>query len=81
MFRLIKTIVPVEMPLGDGHRGFGDRVHAGRDQRVVEPDISVQAGIGVDRGGEDLGISRDQQHVIKGQRLGDAGFQVERVVQ
>ena len=58
---------------GDGHGGLGDGVHRRRDDRDVERDGAGEAGAGVGGGGQDLGVAGNQQHVVEGERLVDAG--------
>ena len=57
---------------GDSHGGLGDGVHGGGDDRDVERDGAGEAGAGVGSGGQHLGVGRDQQHVVEGERLLDA---------
>ena len=54
---------------GDGHARFGHGIHGGTDQRDAKFDVAGQAGCGVHRSRYDIGLGRQQQHVIEGKRL------------
>ena len=52
---------------GDGHAGFRDRVHGGRDDRHVQADGPGQTGRHVHVAGQDFGAAGPEEHVIEGQ--------------
>ena len=54
---------------GDGHAGFGHRVHGRGDDRQVEADRAREPGRDVDVAGQDLGAPGPQQHVVEGEAL------------
>jgi hypothetical protein len=49
----------------DRQAGFGHGVHRGRQQRNVQRDIPGQLGAQGRVGREDVGVGRDEQHVIE----------------
>ena len=49
----------------DREPSLGDRVHRGRDDRDRERDLRREAGDGRDVVREDLGLRRQQQHVVE----------------
>jgi hypothetical protein len=51
----------------DREAGFGHGVHRGRQQRNVQRDIPGQLGAQGRVGREDVGVGRDEQHVIEGE--------------
>ena len=56
---------------GNGKPRFGHGVHGRRHQRQVELDVARK--LRGERGvlGQNLGVSRDQQHVVEGQRFAE----------
>ena len=60
---------------GDGHPRLGHGVHGRGDQRDAQRDPPAQPGRRVRLGGQDVGMSREQQHVVVGQ-AGRAELQV-----
>ncbi len=52
---------------GDGQPAFGDRVHGGRGQRDVQPDVAGQLRGDVRLGGHDLGRAGFQQNIVEGE--------------
>ena len=60
----------------DRHPGLGDRVHGGADQRHLEADLPGEPRGGVDLVRREVGLPRQQQHVVvrqaqRGELLGD----------
>ena len=55
---------------GNRQAGLGDRVHGRREEGDVQPDVARQAGAHVGLRRQDFGITRDDQQIVKGQRLG-----------
>ena len=51
----------------DCETGFGHGVHRGRQQRNVQRDIPGQFGSQGRVGREDVGVGRDEQHIIEGE--------------
>ena len=54
---------------GDGETGLGDGVHRRRDEGDVERDVAGQAGLEVHFRRQHLGVGRQQQNVVVGQRF------------
>ena len=55
---------------GDGHARLGHGVHGRADQGHAKFNVAGQMGGGVGQRGYNIRLARQQQHVIKGQRLG-----------
>ncbi len=60
---------------GDGGTCLGHRIHGRRQQRHVETDGRGQLGGDVNLLGQNLGVGRDQQNIVKCQSFGNIGFQ------
>ena len=54
----------------DRHPRLGDGVHRGADQRHAQGDLAGQARRGVDLVGRQVGVARQQQHVVVGETEG-----------
>ena len=64
----------------DGHPRLSDGIHGRRQQRDANGDVPRQPGGRVDLAGDDVRLTRQQQHVVKRQAqssefLGDGGVQ------
>ena len=53
---------------GDGHPGFGHRVHVRRDDRDVEAQSFRQLGVELRVARKDFRIKRGQRHIVVGER-------------
>ena len=56
-----------QAPERDRKARVGDRVHRGGEDRDVEADLIGEAGLGRDRGREDVAAGWDQEDVVEGQ--------------
>ena len=54
---------------GDGQTRFGHGVHGGRDQGQVQLDVACEAGGEIGVLGQDLREGRDEQNVVKSERI------------
>ena len=62
----------------DRHPGFGHGVHRRGDDRGVERDRAGDAGADIGLGGQDVGQTRLQQHVIERECFAKPGFLLKR---
>ena len=62
---LVHDAHPAFLGDGDGEAGFGYRVHCRRQQRNVQRNARGKAGLEADVAGNDSGVGREQQDVVK----------------
>ena len=62
---------PARLRHGDGKRALRHRIHRRRDERNAEAHLAREPGPGICLGGEDRRGRRNQQDVVKSERLSD----------